>query len=153
MMFERISVCHELLSHKGSFYLHVSSRTGKLLRPVMDEIFGSNRLRSEIAWKRTSAHSDAKKNYGEIWESIFFYTKSDAAWTWNTQYADFDESYLKQHFANQDSDGRRYTTSDLRSPSYRANLVYDYKGYKPHPNGWVVSIEKMRELDERGQAP
>ena len=29
--------------------------------------------------------------------------------------------------------------------------MYDYKGYKPHPNGWAVSLEKMQELDKQGK--
>src|SRR5204863_3820542 len=41
-------------------------------------------------------------------------------------------------------------TGDLRSPSPRPNLTYDYKGYKPHKNGWAVSLEKMKEFDEKG---
>ena len=28
--------------------------------------------------------------------------------------------------------------------------MYDYKGYKPHPNGWAVSMERMVELDRLG---
>ena len=27
--------------------------------------------------------------------------------------------------------------------------MYLYKGHAPHPNGWAVSLEKMKELDER----
>jgi hypothetical protein len=30
-------------------------------------------------------------------------------------------------------------------------LVYDYKGYKPHPNGWKVTKEKMEQLDREGK--
>ena len=45
---------------------------------------------------------------------------------------------------------RRFNTSDLRSPNPRPNLMYEYKGYKPHRNGWAVSIEKMKELDQKG---
>src|SRR6266513_2426885 len=50
-----------------------------------------------------------------------------------------------------DSDGRRFTTSDLRNPGYRPNLIYDYKGYKPHPNGWAISRDKMEEYDRQGR--
>ena len=39
----------------------------------------------------------------------------------------------------------------MRSPNPRPNLTYDYKGYKPHPNGWAVSIEKMERLDSEGR--
>lgn len=39
----------------------------------------------------------------------------------------------------------------MRSPNPRPNLTYDYKGYKPHPNGWAVSREKMEQLDSEGR--
>ncbi|MGX6447164.1 site-specific DNA-methyltransferase [Patulibacter sp. S7RM1-6] len=45
-------------------------------------------------------------------------------------------------------DGRGiYYPDNLRSPNPRANLVYDYKGYKPHANGWAVDRESMERLD------
>src|SRR5690606_19401816 len=47
--------------------------------------------------------------------------------------------------------GRLYRLSDLRSPNPRPNLTYDYKSYKPHPNGWAVSLEKMQQLDNEGR--
>jgi len=40
---------------------------------------------------------------------------------------------------------------NLRNPGYRPNLIYDYKGFKPHPNGWVVSKERMEQLDAEGR--
>jgi site-specific DNA-methyltransferase (adenine-specific) len=48
------------------------------------------------------------------------------------------------------SGSRRFNTDNLRSPSPRPNLTYDYKGYKPHKNGWAVSVEKMKALDKDG---
>jgi site-specific DNA-methyltransferase (adenine-specific) len=39
----------------------------------------------------------------------------------------------------------------MRSPNPRPNLTYDYKGYKPHANGWTVSREKMEKLDAEGR--
>jgi hypothetical protein len=29
--------------------------------------------------------------------------------------------------------------------------VYEYKGYKPHPNGWKLTKEKMEQLDREGR--
>ena len=37
----------------------------------------------------------------------------------------------------------------LRQPSYRKNLVYDFKGKDP-ANGWRYSPETMQELDKKG---
>ncbi len=39
----------------------------------------------------------------------------------------------------------------MRNPGYRPNLKYEYKGYKPHPNGWAIALERMEELDRQGR--
>ena len=38
----------------------------------------------------------------------------------------------------------------LRNPGIRPNLHYEYKGYKPHPNGWAFTLDKMKEYDAKG---
>jgi adenine specific DNA methylase Mod len=44
---------------------------------VLDGVFGVENFRSEIVWKRTSGHSDARR-YGPAHDTIFFYTKTQA---------------------------------------------------------------------------
>jgi adenine-specific DNA-methyltransferase len=149
-VYEAVVLLHELLADDGSMYLHVEPDVGNYVRVILDEVFGESGLRTEIAWKRTSSHGNVSRSFGEIWESIFFYSKSPDEWTWNQQYVPFDEDYIEKHFTGHDSDGRRWTTSDLRNPGYRPNLIYEYKGYKPHRNGWAISKEKMEELDRKG---
>jgi adenine-specific DNA-methyltransferase len=51
-----------------------------------------------------------------------------------------------RHFNYVDSRGV-YFPDNLRSPNPRPNLVFDWKGYKPHPNGWAYGRDKMAELD------
>ena len=151
MIYERLILMRDLMAEDASIYLHIEPDVGNLIRVVLDEIFGRDCLRTEIAWKRTSSHGNVSRTYGEIWESIYFYTKSSERWTWNQQYVPFDSGYIESHFTGRDQDDRRWTTSDLRNPGYRPNLIYDYKGYKPHPNGWAISREKMEELDRQGR--
>jgi adenine-specific DNA-methyltransferase len=151
MLYERLLVIRELLSERGSLYVHIEPDTGNYLRPILDELFGAGCLRTEIAWKRTSSHGNVSRNFGEIWESIFYYTRSPDEWVWNQQHVSFDAKYIESHFTGRDPDGRRWTTSDLVNPGYRPNLCYEYKSYKPHRNGWKISKEKMAELDRQGR--
>jgi adenine-specific DNA-methyltransferase len=148
---ETVSLLHELLSESGSLYLHIEPDVGNYARAILDEVFGPDSLRTEIVWKRTSSHGNVSRNFGEIWESIFFYTKSAETWTWNQQHVPFDPDYIESHFTGRDPDGRKWTTSDLVNPGLRPNLRYDYKGYKPHRNGWKISRDKMEELDRQGR--
>jgi len=151
MLYERLILMRDLLAEDGSIYVHVEPDVGNYVRAILDEVFGSPSHRTEIAWKRTSSHGNVSRSFGEIWECIFYYTKSSEKWTWNQQYVPYEPGYVESHFTGVDADGRRWTTSDLRNPGYRPNLTYDYKGYKPHPNGWAISREKMEELDRQGR--
>ena len=149
MLYERLILMRDLMADDASIYVHIEPDVGNLIRVVLDEVFGRESLRTEIAWKRTSSHGNVSRSFGEIWESIYFYSKSREKWAWNTQYVPFEPAYIESHFTGVEADGRRFTTSDLVNPDYRPNLVYEYKGYKPHRNGWKISREKMEELDRQ----
>jgi adenine-specific DNA-methyltransferase len=151
MLYERLAMMRDLLAPDGSIYVHIEPDIGNLVRVILDELFGSGNLQTEICWKRTSSHGNVSKSFGEIWESIFYYTKSKDEWIWNQQFVPFEQSYIESHFTGSDADGRKWTTSDLVNPGYRPNLAYDYKGYKPHKNGWKISREKMEALDRQGR--
>ena len=151
MIYERLILMRDLMAPDASIYLHIEPDVGNLIRVVLDEVFGRESLRTEISWKRTSSHGNVSRNFGEIWESIYFYSKSRETWTWNTMHVPFDRDYIESHFTGLETDGRRFTTSDLVNPDYRPNLCYEYKGFKPHRNGWKMSREKMEELDRQGR--
>lgn len=151
MIYERLILMRDLLSDDGAIYVHIEPDVGNFVRTVLDEVFSRDCLRTEICWKRTSSHGNVSRSFGEIWESIYFYSRSYDRWIWNQQFVPFEKEYIESHFATQEADGRRYTTSDLVNPGFRPNLCYEYKGYKPHRNGWKISLEKMQELDAQNR--
>src|SRR4029079_253935 len=61
MMYERLSLIHDLLTDDGSLYLHLAPNVSHPLRLVCDEIFGPEAFRNEIIWKRTSGHSRLRR--------------------------------------------------------------------------------------------
>lgn len=118
-MRERVRELHRVLKSTGSIYLHCDTSASHYLKVMLDEVFGWDKFRSEIVWKRTSAHSDAKqgrRGYGRIHDTLLFYTKS-SSYTWNTQYTPYDQSYVDQfyRFSEQHS-GRRFRLSDMTGP-------------------------------------
>jgi DNA modification methylase len=164
--------CVELarvLKKTGSFYYHCDWHASHYVKVMLDQVFGENNFRNEIIWKRSDAHNDAKGQLAVISDSIFFYTGSDE-YTFHVQHVSFPEKTLRDWYLYLElpdgsvrrmtraeietqviPDGsRRFNTDNLRSPNPRPNLTYDYKGYKPHKNGWAVSREKMAELDAKG---
>ncbi len=150
MMAQRMVELHRVLKPTGSIYLHCDPTASHYLKLLMDAVFEPTNFRSEITWKRTSSHNDARRNYGAIGDTILFYAKSDDC-IFNRQYLPYSEEYIRNFYRHVDENNRKYRTSDLRSPHPRPNLTYDYKGYKPHPNGWAVSLERMKQLDAEGR--
>lgn len=150
MMAARIVELHRVLKSTGSLYLHCDPTASHYLKIVLDTVFGAENFQNEIIWKRQSAHNDARKRYAVITDSIFYYVKSDKA-RFQAVRKPLEAEYVESAYRHVDEDGRRYRLSDLRSPNPRPNLMYDYKGYKPHPNGWAVSRDKMAQLDREGR--
>ncbi|WP_437350674.1 DNA methyltransferase [Neorhizobium petrolearium] len=84
MMAVRLIELHRVLKAHGSLYLHCDPTASHYLKIVLDGIFSPYGFRTEISWKRSSAHNDAKqgrKQYGNIRDVIFYYTKHPSAWT------------------------------------------------------------------------
>ena len=150
MMAIRLVELHRVLKPTGSLYLHCDPTASHYLKIVLDTIFGVENFKSEITWKRTSSHNDARRNFSNLNDILLFYTKTDS-YIFNPQFTPYSNDYIKRNFRYVDDEGRHYSSDNLRSPNPRPNLTYDYKGYKPHPNGWTVTIERMRELDRQNR--
>lgn len=145
----RVNEMYRVLKKTGSFYYHCDWHASHYVKIMLDQIFGFNFFQNEIIWQRSNAHNDAKKKYGTLNDSIFFYTKSKN-YIFNKTYQAYSEEYVNSVYKYTDENGRRFQSVDSRSPNPRPNLKYDYKGYKPHQNGWAVSLERMIEMDEKG---
>jgi site-specific DNA-methyltransferase (adenine-specific) len=150
MMAPRLIELHRVMSVTGSIYLHCDPTASHYLKILMDAVFGPQCFRGDVIWKRTSSHSNASRRYGSLNDNLLYYVKSDA-YTFNIQYAPYSESYVRDFYKYTDENGRRFRLDNLRNPSVRPHLTYDYKGFKPHPNGWAMSKEKMERLDAEGR--
>jgi len=125
MMAPRLIELHRVLKETGSIYLHCDPTASHYLKILMDGVFGTMAFRNEIAWKRTSGHNDAARQFGAVTDSILFYTKGNN-YPFNVQYVPYSQSYIATFYVHSDPDGRRWRRSDLRSPHPRPNLIYDY---------------------------
>ena len=80
MMTPRLVELRRVLKRTGSIYLHCDPTASHYLKLLMDTIFGAANFRTEITWKRTSAHSDSRQGrqqHGRVHDVIFFYSRSD----------------------------------------------------------------------------
>lgn len=149
MMTARLVELHRVLKPTGSLYLHCDPTASHYLKIVLDAIFGARNFRAEITWLRTTTHSDAKR-WSPNADIILYYRKTDQV-TWNPVYRPYDESYVVDKYRFVEPDGRRYMLGDMTSPNPRPNMMYEWKGHEPPPNGWRYSRETMERLDAEGR--
>jgi hypothetical protein len=153
MLYERLQLMHDLLASDGSFYIHIGSKIGHLVRQAGEDVFGRENCRAEIVWKRTSAHANVTNNYGAIHDMVFFFTKGDR-WTWNQQYTTYSPEYLAMFFDQVDETGRRYSRRDLTASMSRASSgqIYTWKGITPTGSRcWAMTKDKMDDLEAKGR--
>ena len=148
---ERFIYMREILADDGSIYVHCDWRMNSHIRLILDEIFGSNNFITDIIWKRRGGKtSPDAKMFESVTDTIFWYGKT-RNYIYNEQFTKHGmEEYVKKRFVHKDSDGRWYRLSPLNAPYPRPTLQYEYKGYKPHPNGWSVSYETMQKYYMKG---
>lgn len=83
MMFERLTYMKNLLSEKGSIYVHCDWRVSYYLRNLLDDVFGTENFRNEIIWSyRTGGASQT--NWSQKHDYLLFYVKTPN-YTFNTQ--------------------------------------------------------------------
>jgi DNA modification methylase len=141
MMAPRLVELRRVLRDTGSLYLHCDPTASHYLKMLLDAVFGPQQFRSEIVWKRSSAHSDTKqgrKLHGHIHDTILFYTKSDV-WTWNPQYVPYDAEYVRARFGNSDDRGP-YKDADLTAAKPGGDTSYEWRVKRPAGGEWTHDL-------------
>ena len=153
MLAPRLVIMRELLSETASIIVHIDWHVGHYVKVVL-ELYGKDNLVNEIVWKRKGGSANPSNRLGVVTDSLFWYSKSGSPIVNQLFTRDSDEAkkYIDERFNNVDEKtGRNYLKSPIVSPNPRPNLTYPYKGYKPPPNGWSISIEVMQKWDEQGK--
>ncbi|MDP1558008.1 MAG: site-specific DNA-methyltransferase [Nitrosomonas sp.] len=147
MIYERLVLMRDLLAEDGSIYVHCDWRVNSHIRLVADEIFGSSNFRGNIAWKRTSAHSDSKF-FPYIHDTILFYVKSDQA-SFYRQYEPLDDKYVDSKYRHRNAEGRLYRKDNLTATGLSGGgYDYDWNGVR---KTWRCPIETMSNHEKQGR--
>lgn len=108
MMYERFVLMRELLSEKGSIYVHLDWRVNSYVRVILDEIMGQDMFQREIVWDISvlSGFKTIANNWIRGHDTILFYSKSGDI-IFNKQYSEHRQEYIDR-FNKIDEKGRRY---------------------------------------------
>jgi len=149
---ERLLLLKELLSDKGSIYLHIDYKIGHYVKILMDELFGLNNFRGDITRIKCNPKNFKRKTYGNIKDLILFYTKTND-YVWNEPQVPLSKDDIERLYAKKDDKGQRYTTVPLHAPGETKNGATGkkWKGINP-PKGrhWRCSPEELDKLENEG---
>jgi site-specific DNA-methyltransferase (adenine-specific) len=152
MMASRLLELRRVLKPTGSLYLHCDPTASHYLKIVLDGVFGLENFRSEVVWKRTSAHSSAKR-YGPVHDVLLFYSRGQAQ-RWNQLYQPYDQTYLDEFYTHLDDNGRRWRRSDLTGAGTRRGETGNaWRGIDITAKGrhWAYPPSVLSKLDRQGK--
>ena len=152
MMAPRLAELRRVLKPTGSLYLHCDPTSSHYLKLLLDAVFGPEKFRGEIVWKRSSAHSDTKqgsKQPGRIHDVLLFYTKG-SAWTWNPVYVPFDDDYVKRRFTHTDGRGS-FKDMNLSAAKPGGDTSYEWRIRRRAGDEWVSDLEDEWTRPKRGR--
>lgn len=110
LMSNRLEIAKNLLSDKGSFYLHLDHNADYYGRILLNDTFGKENFQREIIWelKGVSDYKSLIDGFVRGHETILYATKTENS-IFNKQYLEYDEKQLKR-FSSIDENGRKYKT-------------------------------------------
>lgn len=118
---ERIAAVHDVLSPRGTMWLHLDQRAVHEAKTVCDRVFGANRFRGEVIWVPGNG-SKSRSGPGMSHQTLLLYARGhDPIWHAKAPVlrAPFAATSLDMHFTNVDADGRRYRDRTIGKKTYR----------------------------------
>lgn len=105
-MYERFVLMRELLSEKGSIYVHMDEHRSHYVKVLLDEVFGSDSFKREIIWRIgwISGYKSAAKQWIRNHDTILYYTKGKEC-TFNKKYIPYPEGYKRRDGAEPTGQG------------------------------------------------
>ena len=151
---DRLTVARDLLTDSGSIFVQIGEENVHVVRSVMDEVFGSESLVSQISFQKSGGFAG---NYlVGVQDHILWYAKKLSSLKYRCLYTDkADNSKLIQHYRFDDGDGRLYRLSPVNSQdaSTTRTVYIEHRGKKYHPGAnrhWSIEPSKIPRLLDLG---
>ena len=109
MLYPRLVLMRELLSDKGSIYVHIDWHVGAYVKVLMDDVFGKDNFVNNIIW-HYGGPSPIKTAFARKYDIIYLYGKTLKR-IFNPQYGNIPISVLNR--AKKDENGRLWLDQNL----------------------------------------
>ena len=139
-MYENLVAIKSVMSDTASIYVHLDDHIGHYVKILMDEIFGEDNFKNDIAWKSTASHNDSSKSFSSIADHIYFYSMSEES-IFNILYTPYTEEYINSEWTKLPS-GRYYKSENMLDPQLKMQ-DYDFHGTTAR---WRTTPDKFEEL-------
>ena len=126
-LYPRLCLMRELLSEKGSIYVHLDWHVCHYVKVLMDEVFGKDCFKNEIIWSY-SRWANVSQSFQRMHDTILFYTKNQTA-IFNEQRIALDEK--RKRNLVQIVNGKKVCMRDENG-----NVVYREQTDKPVSDFW-----------------
>ncbi len=73
MMYPRLVLMRELLSDRGSIYVHIDWHVGHYVKLILDDVFGKDNFRNEIVWYYPGREKTSEQKFQSKHDVILFY--------------------------------------------------------------------------------
>jgi DNA modification methylase/5-methylcytosine-specific restriction endonuclease McrA len=143
-MVERMLEIRRILKPTGSVYLHCDYDANAYLRQMMDAVFGQDKFRNEIVWKRTGSHGGSNR-WGSIHDTILFYSKSEQ-YTWNRVFQQYSEEYVDEYYKYKDEKGLYRLVTLTGAGVSSGESGQEWRGVNPTGSGrhWAVPLRSLQ---------
>ena len=150
---ERLIIIHELLSERGSLYLHIDCKTGHYVKIILDEIFGAKNFMNDIARIKSNPKNFYRRAWGNERDMILFYVKNYSLNIWNDVKEPLEDDEISRLFPKVDEYGRHYTTIPLHAPGETQGITGQAWRNIPVPEGrhWRTNPAEFDRLDSQGR--
>ena len=75
-LYPRLKKMRELLSEKGSIYVHIDWHVGHYIKILLDDIFSKENFLNELVWCYGAGGSSKKKPFATKHDNIYIYSKT-----------------------------------------------------------------------------
>ena len=150
---QRLYAIRAVMAPAGSVYVHIDVKMEHHVRLLLDAVFGVQNFRNSITRIKCNPKNFARYSYGNVKDTILFYSMSPHRITWHPQPEPLSADDLVRLYPHTDALGRRYATTPLHAPGVTANgpTGQPWRGMEPPPGRhWRYPPARLDELDAAG---
>jgi Adenine specific DNA methylase Mod len=138
MLYPRLQLMKRLLAEDGSIYIHLDWHVGHYLKVLMDEIFGEDNFRNEIAWCYSRMAAKNQSNFNHTHDILFWYSKNSAKY-----FSNFNDEDVRMPYAEGSKAREGYKKTSLGSGK-PASEICELNPLGKFPDDWWSDIPFVR---------